>query len=101
MTGENVENVAKLLNNDRRYSCDEIAHELDINHGSVHRISTERLQIRKILAPWVLHMLLESEKHQHVNIALNFEKDMVKMAMRCYNESLQLMRHGFSLLNLN
>ena len=26
-TGENVENVAKLLNDDRRYSCDEIAHE--------------------------------------------------------------------------
>ena len=24
-TGENVENVAKLLNDDRRYSCDEIS----------------------------------------------------------------------------
>ena len=35
-TGENVENVAKLLNDNRRYSCDEIAHELDISHGSVH-----------------------------------------------------------------
>ena len=33
---ENVENVTKLLNNDRRYSCDGIAHELDISHGSVH-----------------------------------------------------------------
>ena len=37
-TGENVENVAKLLNDDRRYSCDEIAHELDISQGSVHQI---------------------------------------------------------------
>ena len=69
MTGENVENVAKLLNNDRRYSCDEIAHELDISHGSVHRILTERLQMRKIAARWVPHMLSESEKHQPVNIA--------------------------------
>ena len=34
-TGENVENVAKLLNDDKRYSCDEIAHVLDISHGSV------------------------------------------------------------------
>ena len=68
-TGENVENVAKLLNDDRRYSCDEIAHELDISHGSVHRILTEGLQMRKIAARWVPHMLSESEKHQRVNIA--------------------------------
>lgn len=31
---ENVENVAKLLEADRRYTCDEIAYELDISHGS-------------------------------------------------------------------
>ena len=68
-TGENVENVAKLLNDDRRYSCDEIAHELDIGHGSVHQILTKRLQMRKIAARWVPYMLLESEKHQRVNIA--------------------------------
>ena len=68
-TGENMENVAKLLNYDRRYSCDEIAHEFDISHGSVHQILTERLQMRKIAAQWVPHMLLESEKHQLVNIA--------------------------------
>ena len=68
-TGESVENVAKLLNDDRRYSCDEIAHKLDISHGSVHRILMERLRMRKIAARWVPHMLLESEKHQRVNIA--------------------------------
>ena len=68
-TGENVENVAKLLNDDRRYSCDEIAHELDISHGSIHRILTERLQMRKNAARWMPHMLSESEKHQRVNIA--------------------------------
>ena len=62
-TGENVENVAKLLNDDRRYSYDEIAHELDISHRSVHQILTEHLQMRKIAARWVPHMLSESEKH--------------------------------------
>ena len=64
-----MENVAKQLNDDRRYSCDETAHDLDISHGSVHRILTERLQMRKIAARWVPHMLSESEKHQRVNIA--------------------------------
>ena len=73
-TGENVENVAKLLNDDKRYSCDENAHELDISDGSVHRILTERLQMRKIAAQWVPHMLSESEKHQRVNIARNLIK---------------------------
>ena len=68
-TGENVENVAKLLNDDRRYSCDDIAQELDISHGSVHPILTERLQMRKIAVRWVPHMLSESEIHQLVNIA--------------------------------
>ena len=56
-TGENVKNDANLLNDDRRYSCDETAHELDISHGSVHQILTECLQMRQIAARWVFHML--------------------------------------------
>ena len=68
-TGENVENVAKLLNDDRRYSCDEIARELGVSHESIHRILTERLQMTKIATRWVPHMSSENEKHQHVNIA--------------------------------
>ena len=69
-----MENVAKLLNDDRRYSCDEIAHELDISHRSVHQILTEHLQMRKIAAQWVPHMLSESEKHQLVNIVCKLLK---------------------------
>ena len=48
--GENVEKVAKLLNDDRRYTCTEIAHELGISHGSAHSILTERLKMRKVAA---------------------------------------------------
>ena len=80
-----MENVAKLLNDDRRYSCDEIAHELDISHGSVHQILTESLQMRKIVARWVPHMLSESEKHQHVNIA----RKLLKRYGEDGNEMLQ------------
>ena len=61
--GENVEKVAKLLNDDRRYTCTEIAHELDISHGSAHSILTERLKM------WVPHMLSDSEKHHRIKIA--------------------------------
>ena len=52
--GENVEKVAKLLNDDRRYTCTEIAHELDISHGSAHSILTEHLKMRKVATRWVL-----------------------------------------------
>ena len=62
-TSENVENVAKLLNDDRRYSCDEIA------HGYKSWVSSLNFNgMRKIVARWVPHMLSESEKHR-INIA--------------------------------
>ena len=67
--GENVEKVGKLLNDDRRYMCTEIAHELDISRGSAHSILTERLKMRKVAARWVPHMLSDSEKHHRVKIA--------------------------------
>ena len=67
--GENVEKVAKLLNDDRRYTCTEIAHELDITHGSAHSILTERLKMRKVAARWMPHMLTDSEKQNRVKIA--------------------------------
>ena len=48
--GENVEKVAKLLNDDRRNMCTETAHELDISHGSAHSILTKHLKMRKVAA---------------------------------------------------
>ena len=96
-TGENVENVAKLLNDDRRYSCDEIAHELDISHGPVHRILTECLQMRKIEPRWVLHMLSERKKHQCVNIARKLLKRWRwNVTTNCCNRSFEpeLKRQG-------
>ena len=66
---ENVQNVAKLLEADRRYTCEEKAYELDISHVSAYRILTERLQMRKVAPRWVPHMLSETEKHQRVKIA--------------------------------
>ena len=67
--GENVEKVAKLLNDDRKYSCTEIAYELDISQGFAHSILTERLKMRKVAARCVPHMLSDSEKHHRVKIA--------------------------------
>ena len=56
----------------------------------------ERLQMRKIVARWVPHMLSESEKHR-VNIA----RKLQRYGEDGDGESLQSMRHGFGLLNPN
>ena len=62
---EDVKNVAKLFEADRRFICDEIAYELDISNGSAYRILSERLQMRKIAARWVPHMLSEMKRKRH------------------------------------
>ena len=93
ITDENVENVAKLLNDDRRYSCDEIAHELDISHGSVHRILTEPLQMRKIAARWV--------PHQCANIASKLLKRYGEDGDEILQRIVAIDGHGFGLLNPN
>ena len=69
----------------KRYSCDKIGHELEVSHGSVDGILTERLQMRKIAARWVPHMLSESQKHQCVNIA----RKLLKIYGEDGNEMLQ------------
>ena len=99
--GKSAVEIQKALEEvDRRYSCDEIAHELDISHGSVHRILTETLQMRKIAARWVPHIgiLSENEKHERVNSA---RKLLKRYGEDGYKESLRSMRHGFGLLNPN
>ena len=84
--GENVEKVAKLLNDDRRYTCTEIAHELNISHGSAHSTLTDRLIMRKVAARWVSHMLSDSEKHYRVKSLAHSCIGMGKKEMKCFRE---------------
>ena len=65
----NTEKVASVLQNDRRITCDEIAHEVGISHGSVYTILTRRLHMRKIAARWVPHFLSQTEKDRRVEIS--------------------------------
>lgn len=62
-----IEKVATLLNVDRRLTCDEIAYELGISHGSVYKILTQHLGMRKISARWVPHMLSKNEKDRRMD----------------------------------
>jgi DNA-binding IclR family transcriptional regulator len=51
--------VSTLLEEDRRTSCEEIAHEANMSTASVFRIVTQTVQKTKVAAKWVPHQLSE------------------------------------------
>jgi hypothetical protein len=51
--------VSTLLEEDRRKSCEETAHEASMSTASVFRIVTETLQTRKVAEKRVPHQLSE------------------------------------------
>lgn len=63
-----IQMARDLLNSDRRLTCDEIAHELGISHGSAHTIVTKHLGMRKVAARWVPHNLSDSQMDTRVKI---------------------------------
>ena len=46
---------------------DEILNELDISHGSVHKIIADHLKFHEICARWVPHLLTEERKEVHLH----------------------------------
>jgi len=66
---QSVERVLQILEEDRRMTCEEIAHSVGISRASAYRILTERLHKRRIAARWVLHDLSEERKCRRLEIA--------------------------------
>ena len=66
---QSVERVLQILEEDRRMTCEEIAHSAGISRASAYCILTERLHKRRIAAQWVSHDLSEEQKCQRLEIA--------------------------------
>ena len=66
-----AEQLNKLLKSDRRITCEEMAHELDISVGSVHSILRNRLKMRKVSARWVPHRLTLDQVERRLEVATN------------------------------
>ena len=71
---EHEERVQELLEEDRRITCDEIATEIGISHGSVYKILTDNLGKRKVTARWVPHRLTEDKKLSRYRIAVQLRR---------------------------
>ena len=71
---EHEERVQELLEEDRRITCDEIATEIGIIHGSVYKILTDNLGKRKVTARRVPHRLTEDQKPSRYRIAVQLRR---------------------------
>lgn len=71
---ENITKVRQILETDRRLTCDEVAREVGISHGSVYTILTGKLNMRRVAARWVPHALTDEQKQARVDIAKRLHK---------------------------
>ena len=67
-TENDVTAVKNLIDEDARYTIEEISETLNINSGAVFVILKQRLKLRKISARWVPHLLSQEEKDRRVKI---------------------------------
>ena len=66
---DDITAIKLLLDEDTRYTVDEISESLSINSSVVFMILKQRLGLRKICARWVPHLLSQAEKDRRVKIA--------------------------------
>ena len=69
LTEKNVATVKKLIEEDARYTMQEIQELSGIHLSSVLKILRERLGLRKICAHWVPHLLTDKQKQSRVRLA--------------------------------
>ena len=70
-----VEAVAREIGQDPRSTCEQIAETLQISSASVHRILTEKLLKRKVVAKFVPHFLSDDQKDTRVRMCrANFSR---------------------------
>ena len=69
VTKANIAAVKIVVEQDARLSVKDIASCTGISEGSVQTILKKRLNLRKVCARWVPHLLIEEQKTQHLKCA--------------------------------
>ena len=68
ITENNIERARDMVLLDKRVSIDEVAHVLQISHGSDYELMHNKLGFHKICARWVPKQLSEVHKQTRVDI---------------------------------
>jgi len=80
---DHVERVHTVICGNRRLTVREVADEVDISTGSCHQIFTEKLQMHRVNAKFMLCLLTDDQKENRVEISQellgneNFLKNIV------------------------
>ena len=67
-TGDNVEQVRTVVEEDRRRTCQDIENVTGMPHGTVYRILVDVLMKKKIFAKWIPHLLNEDQREERVRL---------------------------------
>jgi len=82
-TSENIEQVRDLINDDPYVTIDELEVQSGLSHGTVQRIVSDHLQLKKITVHYVAKHLTNSQKAKRVQICkenlLKFEQGVWKL----------------------
>lgn len=79
ITKANIAAVKAVVEQDARLSVKDIASSTGISEGSVQTILKKHLQLRKICARWVPHLLTEEQKKQRLKCA----RELLKKYKNC------------------
>ena len=78
--------VKNAIEEDARYTVEEISYTTNINSSAVFSILKERLNLRKVCARWVPHLLTEAQKRLRMESALELLKLYEDCDQRRLNE---------------
>ena len=81
ITKANIAAVTFVVKQDARLSVKDIANYTGISEGSVQTTLKKRLDLRKVCARWVPHLLTEAQKTQR----LKYAGELLKTYKGCYS----------------
>ena len=82
VTKADVAAVADMVKQDARFTVKEIADSAGVSSGTVHKILTQELKLRKVCARWVPHLFTKEQKTTRVKMAKNLLKKYKKFDKR-------------------
>ena len=66
VTEKNVENLRKIIKDDRHVTYQQIQQSLEISAGSVKKILKDDLGVRKVCSRWVPHQLTDHQRQARI-----------------------------------
>ncbi|CAF1549282.1 unnamed protein product, partial [Rotaria sordida] len=67
-TSENIEEIRLLINDDPYLTIEELQEQTDLSYGTVHRIITDHLNLRKVTARYIPKDLTDFQRAERVRI---------------------------------